>query len=66
MFLASIAESLAKARDVDEDLPKHMVALNFIATLKGLLQDTNNEDAEQREARMEALKKLVLRNGRGD
>ncbi len=64
-FLASVAESLARARNVNGDLPKQVVALNFIATLKGLLQTTNGEDMEQQSAKLEAWK-LFMRNNRGD
>lgn len=62
VLLASITESLAKARELDEDLPKQMVALNFIATLKGLLQDEDSGDTELRDTRLEVLKELILRN----
>jgi len=64
-FLASVAESLARARNVNDALPKQVVALNFIATLEGMLDATNMEDVEQQSAKLEAWK-LFMRSNRGD
>ena len=65
VFLESITESLNKARTLNKDLPKQVVALNFIATLKGLLQEPNLENTEQQIAKLETLQGFVLRNSQG-
>ncbi len=63
-FLASVAESLAKARKVNDSLPKQVVALNFLATLDGLIQTTDIEDAKQNSAKLDVWK-LFMRNNQG-
>ena len=65
-FLETITESLANARNINNDLPKQVVALNFIATLQGVLKDTDIEDTNQQAAKLEIWKQFLLRNNRGD
>jgi len=64
-FLETIKESLKKARNIDSDLPKQIVALNFIAALQGELRGTDDKNIEQQMAGLEAWKQLLLRGNRG-
>lgn len=62
VFLASISESLARARKVDDDLPKQVVALNFLAALESLLDSTSTEEAEKQAEKLEILRLLISSN----
>ncbi len=59
VFLSSISESLAKARKVDGDLPKQVVALNFLATLESLLENTSQDTIEKQSETLEMLRLFI-------
>ena len=65
-FLAAIKESLSRAREIDNSLPKQVVALNFVAALQGILQKTNKKDSDEKLASLETWKHLLLRNRERD
>lgn len=64
-FLNTVNHSLRKARNIDQDLPKQVVALNFISTLEGLLEGLDDENSAEKIAKLEAWKKFILQGKEG-
>ena len=59
-FLQSIIDSLRRAREVDPNLPKQVVALNFISTLQRLLE--NQDVTGDQMDKLALWREILLRN----
>jgi len=61
-ILDAIADSLEKARALDPDLPRHVIALYYIHAIENIVQRQPETDSEEKKARLDSIKSYLLYN----
>jgi hypothetical protein len=60
MFLTMVAEGLEKAKGVNKDLPKHVVAMRTIAAMEELLKQRPGAANEEAAGHVAAIRQRIL------
>ena len=61
-FLQAITNSLQQAREIGENYPRRIIALNFISTLQQILEDQSPDTLERQREMLATWREALLRN----
>ena len=65
MLLETIAKSLKQARTVDQDMPRHLIALHYITALEQVIMQQPGEASEKLRKNIKDWRDYLLMGGTG-